>query len=86
MAAVGGEFLVLEIFADLGQAVEVFRLVGIFLDDQHLLALGKFLVMVLGVGLGGGGGGVFFRLADLQHGVILQLFLDPLLQRHQRQL
>ncbi len=79
------EFLVLQILADLGEPVEILGLVRVLLDDQGLLALGKLLAVGLLVRVGGGVR-LAFILTKLQDGVVLQLLLDPFLQRHQRKL
>jgi hypothetical protein len=86
-STVGGEFFVLEIFADLGQPIEILGLAGIFFDDQSPFALGKFLAAAFGFGpLGRGFAGLLIPLAHLQNRVILQFLLDSLFQGHQREL
>src|SRR5207253_4500798 len=84
---VGEEFLVLEIFADLFQALEILGGVGFLVDDQRPLGFRSLFaaVGVFGEDLNGpavfsvGGG-------KLKDGIILELLLDPLLQLLEREL
>jgi hypothetical protein len=86
------EVFVLEVFADLGQTLEVVRLVAGLLDDHRLLGFREILDARVG-GVGGidWGGDLGLRavalpLAQLQNRVVLKLLLDPLFQRLQREL